>query len=134
MPFSRKWGHPVPPFAVSDWNERLASLAFSLTRNHRDATVFHFDAHALFNEVIDDPKSYPQTRIYDNTKDDCEEYGNSNRKDEFNERCGVKLEKYLWHDPLHPTTAVHDAMAEQIAQMLGAGFHIGFGKSQNKGG
>ena len=32
--------------------------------------------------------------------------------------CEIQLEKYLWHDALHPTTAVHDAMAAQIAQML----------------
>ena len=37
----------------------------------------------------------------------------------------MKLEQYLWHDALHPTTAVHDAMAAQIAKMLKVGSHVG---------
>ena len=36
-------------------------------------------------------------------------------KNAFDKECVVKLEEYLWHDALHPTPAVHDAMAEKIA-------------------
>ena len=133
MPFSRKWGHPVPNLAVSSWNTRLFSLATNLTRAHPDATVFHFDTHALFNEVMDDPKSYPETAIYKNTTDNCGAYKDLSKKDDFNKKCGIKLEKYLWHDPLHPTTAVHDAMAAQIAQMLEAGLHVGADKGKEVG-
>lgn len=118
MPFSRKWGHPVPPRAVSDWNAGLASLAANLSLKHPDATVFQFDTHALFNEVIDDPTSHPQTRLYRNTTGNCEQYKDASEKDAFEEVCEIQLEKYLWHDALHPTAAVHDAMAAQIAQML----------------
>lgn len=118
MPFSRKWGHPVPTRAVSDWNTGLAYLASNLTHNHPDATVFQFDAHALFNQVMDDPKSYNQTKVYQRTKDNCEEYHESNKKADLIEVCEIPLEKYLWRDALHPTTAVHDALAAQIAQML----------------
>ena len=121
MPFSRKWGHPVPPQAVLDWNARLANLASNLTLHHPDATVFYLDTHALFNEVIDDPKSYPQTEVYRNTTDECQKYIHESKKNEYQEVCGVKLEEYLWHDALHPTTAVHDAMAAQIAHMLEMG-------------
>ncbi len=133
MPFSRKWGHPVPPLAVSDWNKGLLALALDLTLTHPDATVFHFDTHALFNEVIDDPTSYPQTAGYSNTRDNCEEYKTAEKKDDFKAKCGMKLEKYLWHDALHPTPAVHDAMAAQIAQMLEAGSHVG-AEQDGKGG
>ena len=125
MPFSRKWGHPVPALAVSDWNKRLHALATSFSLAHPDATVFHFDAHALFNQVIDDPNAYPQTQVYKHTADNCEEYHSASQKDDWNEICGIELERYLWHDALHPTTAVHDAMAAQVAQMLDAGLHVG---------
>ena len=124
MPFSRKWGHQVPPRAVSDWNAGLAHLASSLSLNHPDATVFQFDTHALFSEVIDDPKSYPQTAGYKNTVDNCEEYKTASKKNDFKEVCGIRLERYLWHDPLHPTSAVHEAVAAQIAQML-EDVHVG---------
>lgn len=121
MPFSRKWGHPVPPRAVAAWNAGLASLASDLSLGHADATVFLFDTHALFDEVIDDPKSYPETSLYKNTTDNCEEYKSAGEKNDFDDVCGIQLERYLWHDALHPTTAVHEAMAAQIAQMLEAG-------------
>ncbi|KAL9133146.1 MAG: hypothetical protein Q9175_005679 [Cornicularia normoerica] len=124
MPFARKMAYPLPHRAVSDWNAGLASLASNLTLAHPDATVFHFDTHALFAEVIDDPKSYPQTTIYRNTREPCEEYHAASKKDDFNQTCGMTLEKYLWHDALHPTTAVHEAIAAQIAQMLEWG-HVG---------
>ncbi|CAF9910001.1 MAG: hypothetical protein ALECFALPRED_006129 [Alectoria fallacina] len=133
MPFSRKWGHPVPPRAVSDWNARLAYLASNLTHAHPAATVFQFDTHALFTKVIDDPKSYPQTAIYKNTTDNCEEYKAASKKKDFDEVCGMELENYLWHDALHPTTAVHEAMAAQVAQML-EGVHGGKGSNKKKGG
>ena len=81
---------------------------------------------------MDDPKSYPQTTVYTETMDNCEEYKLSSKKDEFKEKCSIKLEEYLWHDALHPTTAVHDAMAVQIAQMLGAGLHVGIDQSQEE--
>lgn len=124
MPFSRKWKYPVPPLAVSDWNARLAFVASDLRLNHPDATVFHFDTHALFNDVIDDPKSYPQTSIYGETRDDCEEYETAGHKGDFDGHCDMELEKYLWRDALHPTTAVHEAMAAQIALML-EGWSVG---------
>ncbi|CAD6575220.1 MAG: hypothetical protein ASARMPREDX12_007151 [Alectoria sarmentosa] len=133
MPFSRKWGHPVPPRAVSDWNARLAYLASSLTHVHPDVTVFQFDTHALFTKVIDDPKSYQQTAIYKNTADNCEEYKAASKKNDFDEVCGMELENYLWHDALHPTTAVHEAMAAQVAQML-EGVHGGEDNGQKEGG
>lgn len=82
--------------------------------------------------MIDDPKSYPETAIYKNTTNDCSEYKDSGKKDDFNKKCGIKLEQYLWHDPLHPTTAVHDAIAAQIAQMLEAGLHIGADKDKER--
>ena len=132
MPFSRQWGHPVPTLAVTDWNKRLYSLASELTHKHRDATVFHFDTHALFNEVMDDPKSYPQTTVYRNTTNNCGEYKDLTKKDDFRKKCNIKLEEYLWKDALHPTTAVHDAIAGQIAQMLEIGLHVGADKGKKE--
>ena len=112
---------------------RLAYLASNLTHAHPDVTVFQFDTHALFTKVIEDPKSYPQTAIYKNTADNCEEYKAASKKNDFDEVCGMELEKYLWHDALHPTTAVHEAMAAQVAQML-EGVHGGEDSGKKKGG
>ena len=77
---------------------------------------------------MDNPKSYPQTRVYEDTTDSCGEYKESSKKDDFNKKCGIRLEQYLWHDALHPTTAVHDAMAAVIAGMLQLGLHVGVDK------
>lgn len=132
MPFSRKWQEPVPPLAVSEWNTRLALVASELSLNHPDATVFRFDTHALFNDVIDDPGSYPETSIYEDTTDNCEEYRTASNKNDFDAVCEMPLEKYLWHDALHPTTAVHEAMAAQIALML-EGVSVGADHRKKRG-
>lgn len=52
---------------MENWNERLLSLQEDVEKAYSDATVFYFDAHALFNAVIDDPAQFPQTASYKNT-------------------------------------------------------------------
>ncbi|KAM0797630.1 hypothetical protein BDR22DRAFT_810135 [Usnea florida] len=118
LPFSHKWGHPVPPPAIILWNTMLSALATQLSTTHPDATIFQYSTHTLFTSVIADPTSYPPTALYVNTTNNCEVYRDAREKGVFKEECGVAVERYLWRDALHPTTGVQEAMAGGIARML----------------
>lgn len=59
---------------IADWNARVEDMAKNLTTAHADATTFVFDTYALFNQVLDDPSSTPETAIYQNTTDYCDAY------------------------------------------------------------
>lgn len=53
----------------------------------------------------------------------AERYASSGtpEKDTFLEECGVPVNQYFWLNNIHPTYPVHEAVAAQIAQLLGAG-------------
>jgi len=75
--------------AVVDWNTRLANMAANLTIMYDDTTVFHFDTNTLFNQVIDDPKSFKQTAGYKDTADRCQEYYKVKEAKAFDKKCGI---------------------------------------------
>ncbi|KAL0261895.1 hypothetical protein SLS55_003328 [Diplodia seriata] len=89
---------------VTDFNTRISNLASSLQEKHADTTVFTFDAHTLFNQILDDPSSYTQTAGLKNTTAYCTDYENGT--DEQNTTvaaCGVAVNEYFWLNTLHPT-------------------------------
>lgn len=45
----------------------------------------------------------------------------------------MRLEEYLWHDALHPTAGVHEAMGAEIARMLEGGEDVG-ARGRGRGG
>ncbi len=104
---------------VQGWNTRLQRLADDFSRTFEDISVFHFDLHHLFEQVLDDPTSFPQTASIKNTTDSCDIYGYYMKMDLFDPSCGVPLNQYLWENALHPTYRMHDAMAGQIVKALG---------------
>lgn len=105
--------------AIADWNRRLVNLAVNLTRTYDDATSFVFDTNGLFNQILDDPKQYEQTRDLVMTSSYCPLYSRgTSSMDTLLNKCQVPVDQYFWLNSLHPTFPVHNAMASEIAKML----------------
>lgn len=58
---------------VAAWNAQMSVLVKDLNRK-QDVTAFLFDTNALFNKVIDDPCSYPETCALKDTASYCPMY------------------------------------------------------------
>ena len=56
------------------WNTELIAMAKSLKADKPDVNVFTVDSNKLFTEVLDNPKSFPQTALYKNTTSYCVAY------------------------------------------------------------
>jgi len=93
-------------------------MAANLTIMYDDTTVFYFDTNTLFNQVIDDPKSFKQTAGYKDTADRCQEYYKVKEAKAFDKKCGISYKEYLWHDALHPTFPIQEAIAAQVVSFL----------------
>ncbi|KAJ9619886.1 hypothetical protein H2203_008160 [Taxawa tesnikishii (nom. ined.)] len=107
---------------IADFNSRIAALARNLTNTYHDATTFLFDTNCIFNQVLDNPCSYPQTCPYKNTTDYCVAYENGTPSwYSYNATCGVPVDEYFWLNSLHPTFRMHNATASQIAKELSTG-------------
>ena len=104
--------------AVDDWNTRISKLANTLKSVHKDATVFEFDTHSLFGQVLANVTSFPTTSQLKNLTGICPSY-NWIYKDMFDPSCGVPLSEFLWMNDLHPTYPMHATIATQVAKTLG---------------
>lgn len=118
--------HRTPATTVSffdpalslDWNQRLAALSAKLTHKYSpNLTLFAFDTYAFWNQVMYHPASIPQTAVYQNTTEHCWGYTRETN-DTLKPECGVRHGEYLWHDPLHLTWPLQDALASQVALLL----------------
>lgn len=104
---------------IADFNARIVSMVANLTRVHPDSTSFIFDTNALFTQVLDNPKSTPQTSGYKNTTNYCTDYMNGTPAwDTLDADCGIPVNQYFWLNTLHPTYPVHNATAAAIAKQL----------------
>jgi hypothetical protein len=82
-PLERVWQPPSTPQEQRDkyetdtiaYNNRVKRVAASLKTEFRDANVFVFDTHTLFNQALDDPTKFEQTKGILNTTDFCPSYG-----------------------------------------------------------
>ncbi|KAH7115894.1 hypothetical protein B0J11DRAFT_113022 [Dendryphion nanum] len=105
--------------AVEDFNDRITDMARRFDQRHRDATIFLFDTFSLFNAVMDNPRSRPETIGYTNTTGFCAAYSRRTyNEEESNSSCGAPQKEFLWLDALHPTTPIHTAMASEVAAQL----------------
>lgn len=59
---------------IASFNEGVLDLATNLSTSHEDTTVFYYDTNTLFSEVLDDPSTYPETALYKNTTEYCDQY------------------------------------------------------------
>lgn len=106
---------------VADFNKRLSSMAAKLTKAHKDAKVFLFDSG--FSKIMSDPCSFPQTCSIKFNETTCEAYLGGKPDWALNTtslNCGVPIDGYFWLNALHPTTIVHNATAQYIADQLTA--------------
>jgi phospholipase/lecithinase/hemolysin len=60
--------------AILAWNVLITDMAAQLKKTFPDVNVFTVDSWTLFTQVLDDPKSYPQTSGYKNVTAFCEAY------------------------------------------------------------
>ena len=132
---------------IGTFNFRLGALVYNLAQRHLDATVFFFDTNFLFTAVLDNNTKFPETAGYLNTTTYCPAYmeyvfsayyNDSNiivpsnlqaglttisgtpTLAHFYPPCGIPVNEYLWLNSLHPTYPMHNFMASQIVQLLGA--------------
>jgi hypothetical protein len=79
-----------------DWNKGLAEMVCQFTKdNSKDITTMIYSSYDTFTRVLDDPISHGFTF-----------------EDIRKENGGI------WYDHLHPTSAMHDIIANDIAQFL----------------
>lgn len=72
-------GYPAFGIAAEAWNARLVDMANNLSKTCHDTTVFQFDTHSFFNQVIDQPRSFPETALYKNTTEYCAMYADGTK-------------------------------------------------------
>ena len=106
---------------IADFNTRISQAA-STAASYADTTVFVFDTNGLFNQVLQNPASYPQTSIYKNTTGYCVDYENGTpAENTFDADCGIPVNEYFWLNTLHPTYPMHDVLGQKITEQLEAG-------------
>ncbi|KAF1948746.1 hypothetical protein CC80DRAFT_556003 [Byssothecium circinans] len=106
-------------FALADFNLRLLNMVRTFSEQKVNVTVFMMNTFALFDSVLDNPKSRNETKGYTNTTGICRAYSLRNYNEStFNRRCGVPQNQLFWIDPLHPTPPIHNALAADVASLL----------------
>ena len=103
--------------AIADWNGRVTGLAGSFSGQHPDTSVFAFDSHKLFSEILANPASHKETAGIKKTTSFCQAYTAPSRP-AFVSSCGVGIAEYFWFNSLHPSFTVHRALAAEIAAAL----------------
>jgi phospholipase/lecithinase/hemolysin len=60
--------------AIRVWNDKLKNLTTGFVAKHSDANMFVHDTNAVFNDVIENPSRYEQTKGLKNTTGYCAAY------------------------------------------------------------
>ncbi|KAK4503901.1 hypothetical protein PRZ48_004816 [Zasmidium cellare] len=106
---------------IAAWNGNVSRIVKNLNRKP-DATAFLFDTNALYNRVIDEPCSYPETCALKATSGYCPMYAFGTptwyTKDP---ECEYSVDEYFWLNTLHPTFRIQNATAREIANQLSVG-------------
>ncbi|KAL8916980.1 MAG: hypothetical protein Q9208_008235 [Pyrenodesmia sp. 3 TL-2023] len=125
---------------VALWNARFPSLVAGFKQQHPDATLFWYDAHALFSDMLSQPAvtdGYTGTyglRPITHLTRSCEWYTKLDGKgndmylgaDDLDDpRCGGSVGSYFWLNGLHVTWPVHKVMAGRMAEGLRRGGAVG---------
>ena len=113
-------GNPILATTVPDWNKRTKNMAMNLSTAYEDVSVFVFDTDMLFNEILDNPTNFKETKGITNVTGYCEAFYNiaPATPTSTDPSCPVPYDQYFWRDGLHVTFTVHQAMAAQIAEGL----------------
>lgn len=104
---------------VSTWNANLTALASNFCAAYPDATTFLFDTYQLFNDVIDDPCSHPETCEFKDTTTSCDMYafGTPDFDTKLPE-CEYRVDEYLWMNDINPSTRMYNLTARAIFDAL----------------
>ncbi|KAF9893694.1 hypothetical protein FE257_009862 [Aspergillus nanangensis] len=105
--------------AVEDYNERLLGLVEEVEASYADVTVFHYDTHSLFNQVIEDPAQFEWTADYKTVTESCAAYedGSAIGRTKY-DACDYAVNEYMWRDKFHVTWPIHKLLAEELAGVL----------------
>jgi len=104
---------------IATYNANITAMAANLSSTYHDATTFVFNTNQIFNQVLDNPCSHPETCPYKNTTDYCTDYENGTPSwYTFDADCGVPVDEYFWLNSLHPTFRMMNATARAIAKQL----------------
>ncbi|KAI4199839.1 MAG: hypothetical protein LQ350_004370 [Teloschistes chrysophthalmus] len=129
--------------AVQDFNAEIPDLISSFTSAHSDATMFVYDVHALFLNMLSGTSasnaltSQHQLKPLQNLQTACPfytQYKPGTRQpvdylgeDDFDDsRCGGSVGTYFWLNGIHVTWPVHKVMAGAIVDELKAGATGGY--------
>lgn len=109
--------------ALADYNANITKMAANLTATYPDAKTFVFDQNNLYNQVLNNPCSQPETCPYVNTTAFCPAYEDGTAGDSyaFYPECGVSVDKYFWLNGVHPTFRIMNTTARLIAAQLSGG-------------
>ncbi|KAI1118323.1 carbohydrate esterase family 16 protein [Nemania sp. NC0429] len=109
---------------VTAWNQKVVDLAKTL-KTKADTNVWVYDSNKSFGDVMNNPKSHPESAGLKNTTAFCAAYQNGTPSPTtLDPSCGVPANQYFWLNNLHPTSAIHEVVARGIASLLTAGPNI----------
>lgn len=102
-------------------NQALAVTVHDLQQNYKATAWLYYDVNELFNDMLTNPQHYG----FSNTQDTCYTVD----VDEASSQSILKIARrlkahnkdcapYLFFDPVHPTAAAHQIMAETAHQLL----------------
>ena len=107
---------------VTKFNTRLGEMRHRFLKQHPDTVVYLFDTHSLYESIMAEPGAILQTNHISYTKGPCPKYDlgigfeGLPDLDRLDPKCGVPVSQYLWHDYIHPTYPVHEAMAAKMVE------------------
>ncbi|KAE9989903.1 Dolichyl-diphosphooligosaccharide--protein glycosyltransferase subunit [Venturia inaequalis] len=133
--------------AVKAWNSDLIKMSDSLRARHPDITSLIFQTMDIWNRVLDDPLSFPQTKSLKDTQDFCGVYPDIPQStidrytlsmlDRYRiphgavhaqqvsktgaaepGKCKYKDSEYFWYNDMHPTSPIHDVTASEVSKLL----------------
>jgi hypothetical protein len=81
---------------IAKWNTQLNEFTLTFRYRHPDTSVSIYDSFSLFNEVMDNPTKHGFT----DGSSEC-----------HSNTC-------FWYDNMHPTTRVHEIMAQDMAKFI----------------
>ncbi|KAI9672867.1 MAG: hypothetical protein M1831_000303 [Alyxoria varia] len=113
-------------------NKLIRKMRADFMKSHVDANVFLLDTHALFEAVIQQPSAFKPTSGITYTGGPCPAYdlgiGFEGQPDlqRYDAKCGVPVNKYLWHDFIHPTYPMQEVIAQVMVEHCMGQSRIGF--------
>ncbi|KAL8797649.1 MAG: hypothetical protein Q9195_000001 [Heterodermia aff. obscurata] len=110
--------------AIDDYNGRIAAMLETLSAKHTDATFWKVNMYAIFQQVLDDPSQFPQTKDIKDTSTNCAYYASHWMRlpsmDYKNPSCKYPVNQYAWLNGRHVTYPLHDLLAKITVDALEA--------------